>query len=93
MREREFSDEEKRIVAAVGGRVRRLVEVVRRIERERPGRTLPNLEEAPNGQTRTDRQEVGTPRGRAEVLKRLIPGPGGLQAWEEAEASHPVQYP
>ena len=38
------------------------------------GRTLPNLEEAPNGQTRTDRQEVGTPHGRAEVLERLIPG-------------------
>ena len=44
---RDWSDEE-RIVAAVGGRARRLVEAVRRIERGRAGRTLPNLEEAPN---------------------------------------------
>ena len=47
---REWSDEE-RIVAAVGGRARRLVEAVRRIERGRVVRTLPNLEQTPNGQT------------------------------------------
>ena len=47
--DREYSDEEERLVAAVGGRARRLVEAVRRIKRERAGRTLPNLEEAPNG--------------------------------------------
>ena len=94
-REREYSDEEERIVAAVGGRARRLVEVVRRIERGRAGRILPNLEETTNGQTRKDRQEVGTPRGRAEVLDRLIPRPGGLQAWggRGRGFSSPVQYP
>ena len=53
MIEREYFDEEERIVAVVGGRARRLVEAVRRIERGRAGRTLPNFEEAPNGQTRT----------------------------------------
>ena len=42
--------EEETIVAAVGGRVRRLVEAVRRIERGRAGRTLPNLDQAPNVQ-------------------------------------------
>ena len=47
---REWSDEE-RIVAVVGVRARRLVEAVRRIERGRAGRTLPNLEETPKGQT------------------------------------------
>ena len=47
--DREYSDEEERIVAMVGGRARRLVEAVRRIERGRAGRTLPNLEEALNG--------------------------------------------
>ena len=77
---REWSDEE-RIVAAVGGRARRLVEAVRRIGRGRAGRTLPNIEEAPNGQTQTDRREVGTPCGRAEAQERLIPGLGGLQPW------------
>ena len=74
--DREYSDEEERIVAVVGGRARRLVEAVRRIERGRAGRILPNLEEAPNGQTRTNRQEVGTSCGRVEALERLIPGPG-----------------
>ena len=81
--DREYSDEEERIMAVLGGRARRLVEAVRRIKRERAGRTLPNLEEAPNGQVRTHRQEVGTPCGRTEALGRLIPRPGGLQAWEE----------
>ena len=65
--DREYSDEEERIVA---GRVRRLLEAVRRRERGRAGRTLPNLEEAPNGQARTNRQKVGTPCGRAEALER-----------------------
>ena len=45
--DREYSDEE-RLVVAVGGRARRLVEAVRRIERGRAGRMLLNLEEAPN---------------------------------------------
>ena len=45
--DREYSDEEERLVVAVGERARRLVEAVRRIERERAKRTLPNLEEAP----------------------------------------------
>ena len=88
MIEREYFDEEERIVAVVGGRARRLVEAVRRIERGRAGRTLPNFEEAPNGQTRTNRQEVGTAGGRAEVLERLIPGLGVYKPGEEeAEAS------
>ena len=48
--DREYSDEEEIIVAAVVGRAKRLVEAVRRSrERERAGRTLQNLEEAPNG--------------------------------------------
>ena len=59
--------EEETTVAAVGERVRRLVEAVRRIERGRAGRTLPNLDQAPNKQTRAGRQEVGTPCGRAEA--------------------------
>ena len=33
--DREYSDEEERIVVAVGRRARRLVEAVRRLERER----------------------------------------------------------
>ena len=63
---REWSDEET-TVAVVGGRVRRLVEAVWRIERGRAGRTLPNLEQTPNEQTQAGRQEVGTPCGRAEA--------------------------
>ena len=77
---REWSDEET-VMAAVRGRVRRLVEAVWRIERGRVGRTLPNLEQTPNEQTRASRQEVGTPHGRAEAQEILRPGPGGLQAW------------
>ena len=46
---RKWSDEET-IMAVVGGRVRRLVEAVRRIERGKVGRTPPNLEQAPNEQ-------------------------------------------
>ena len=75
---REWSDEET-IVATVGARARRLVEAVWRIERGRVGRTLPNLEQAPNEQTQAGRQEVGTQCGRAEALEILRPGPGGLQ--------------
>ena len=56
--------EEETIVAAVGRRVRMLVGAVRMIERGRPGRTLPNLEQSPNEQTQAGRQEVGTPCGR-----------------------------
>ena len=43
----EYSDEEERMVVAVGGRARVLVQAVRRIHRKREWRTLPNLEEAP----------------------------------------------
>ena len=77
---REWPDEET-VVARVGGRVRRLVEVVRRIERGRVGRTLPNLELTPNEQARAGRQEVGTPCGWAQACEMLRPGLGGLQAW------------
>ena len=35
--DREYSDEEERLVAVVGGRARRLVEGVRKIEREQGG--------------------------------------------------------
>ena len=55
------------MVAAVGGRGRRLVEAVWRTERGRVGRTLPNLEEAPDEQTQAGRQGVGTPCGRAKA--------------------------
>ena len=41
----EYSDEEERMVEAVEGRARGLVQAVRRIQRERAGRILPNLEE------------------------------------------------
>ena len=41
----EYSDEEERMVEAVGGRARGLVQAVRRFQRERARRTLPNLEE------------------------------------------------
>ena len=46
----EYSDEEERMVMAVGGWTRGLVQAWRRIARGRAGRNLPNLNEAPNGQ-------------------------------------------
>ena len=73
--------EEETITAVVGGRARRLVEAVRRVERGKAWMTLPNLEQASNEQTRAGRQEVGTPCGKAEAQEILRPGPGGLQAW------------
>ena len=86
--DREYSDEEERLVAVVGRRARRLVGAVRRIERERAGRTLPNLEEALNGQVRTHRREVGTLHGREEALDRLNPRLGGLQALGRRSNTH-----
>ena len=61
-----YSDEEERMVTRVGGRARGLVQVVRRIqrERERAGQTLLNLQEAPNV------------LGQVEMLERRL---GGLQ--------------
>ena len=81
---REWPDEET-VAAAVGGRARRLVEAVRRIERGRLGRTPLNLEQTPSEQARVGRQEVGTPHGRAEACEMLRPGLGGLQAWGARE--------
>ena len=83
----EYSDEEERMVKAVGGRARGLVQPVRRIQREKAGRTLPNLEEAPYGQVRTHRHEVGMPHGRAETLERRL---GGLQAWGRRSNTHSI---
>ena len=76
----DYSDEEERMVVRVGGRARGLVQVVRRIQRERgrAGQTLLNLQGAPNVQLRTWRQEVGLPLGQVGMLERR---PGGLQAW------------
>ena len=74
------SDEEERMVAMGEGRVRRLVQAVRRIQREREkaGQTLLNLQEAPNVHLRMWRQEVGLPHGWVETLDRRL---GVLQAW------------
>ena len=77
----EYSDEEKRMVAVVGGRARGLVLAIRRIERGRAGWNLPNLTETMNEQVRRNRQKVGMPHGRAEALDRLIPRLVGLQVW------------
>ena len=81
----DYSDEEERMVVRVGGRVRGLLQAIRRIQRERAGRTLPNLGEAPDGLTRTHRQEVGTPCGRAGTQDRRL---GGLQAWGIRNNAH-----
>ena len=76
------------MVAAVGGRARRLVEALRMTKRGRVGRTLPNLEQTPNGQTRAGRQEVGTPHGWAQASEILRPGLGVYKLGEDkAEAS------
>ena len=77
---REWPDEQM-MVAAVGGKVRRLVEALRMTERRRVGRTLPNLEQTPNEQAQAGRQEVDTPHGQAQACEMLRPGLGGLQAW------------
>ena len=68
----DYSDEKERMVVRVGGRARGLVQAVRRIqrERERAGWTILNLQEAPNVQLRTWRQEVGLPHGQVEMLER-----------------------
>ena len=77
---REWPDKEA-MVAAVGGRARRLVEALRMMERGRVGRTLPNSGLSPNEQAQAGRQEVGTPCGWDQACEMLRPGPGGLQAW------------
>ena len=67
------------MVARIGGRVRSLVQAVRRVqrERERTGQVLLNSQEAQNMQLRPWRQEVGPPCGWEEERR-----PGGLQAWD-----------
>ena len=77
-------EEEDRMVAWVGGRGKSLVLALIRVrrERERAGRTLQNLQIAPDVGMRPWMQEVG-PQG-WEVERRL----GGLQAWERRNQSN-----
>ena len=61
-----YSDEEEeRMVALVGGRVRSLVQAVRRVqrERERAGRALLNSQVTQDVQIRPQRKEVCQPHG------------------------------
>ena len=69
-----YSDEEERMVTQVGGRVRSVVQAVRRIqrERERTWRALLNSQVAQDVRLRPQRQEVGPPHGWEEER-----GPGG----------------
>ena len=62
----QWKDEEA-MVAAVGGRARRLVIALRMVERGRVGRILPNSGMSPNEQIKVSRQEVGTPCGWAQA--------------------------
>ena len=78
----DYSDEEEeRMVARVGGRARGLMQVMRRVQREREGAgwTLLNSQEAQDVQLRMQRKEVGLPHGQVEALVRRLEG---LQAWE-----------
>ena len=48
--------------------------------RGRAGMTLPHFS-VPNSNDNRNRQEVGHPHGRVQVLEMLVPGLGGLSSW------------